>query len=95
MEMNNLIKLVNAVRSGKESTNMNRNLDEIPDGRIYPLPQTVMLEETRSQTKDAEDAKKMEFETHPHGRDLLKHSQTASSTAYVLPNLSNHTRTSD
>jgi hypothetical protein len=74
-ELQELVRLVNAVRvaevpQGKEG--------QIPDGRIYPIPQEIDLDMTNTTQE----------EPLASGRELLKHSQIGSETAYVLPDLS-------
>lgn len=72
-ELQELVKLVNAVQcanipKGKEG--------DVPDGRIYPVPQEIVLEEAQVN---------IEEEPQPIGRELLQYSQIADETSYTLP----------
>lgn len=74
-ELQELVKMVNAVRIADIPKDEEQG---VPDGRIYPIPIEVSLEETKA----------TEEESQPHGRELLRHSQISSETSYVLPNIS-------
>lgn len=74
-ELQDLVRLVNAVRVAEVPQGKE---GEIPDGRIYPIPHEI----------DLDAANAVQQEPQASGRELLKHSQIGSETAYVLPDLS-------
>jgi hypothetical protein len=74
-ELQDLVRLVNAVRVAEVPQGKE---GEIPDGRIYPIPREIDLYAVEG----------VQQEPQANGRELLKHSQIGSETAYVLPDLS-------
>jgi len=86
-EMEGLVRLVGAVRIAELDGKKSSEHPGLVDGRVYPLPQTVSLE-PNAEVADAGVHFMENGEESPNGRELLKHSQTATQTSYVLPDLS-------
>ncbi|KAG8811428.1 hypothetical protein FRC19_003792 [Serendipita sp. 401] len=92
-ELAELVKLVNAVReydvsNPQEMENAGDVSSMIPDGRIYPLPARLDLSSHASYGETSEEGPmvvKGETDQGTRGRVLLKHSQTATDTMYILP----------
>ncbi|KAG8806909.1 hypothetical protein FRC18_005842 [Serendipita sp. 400] len=92
-ELAELVKLVNAVReydvsNPQEIENAGDVSSMIPDGRIYPLPIRLDLSSHDSYGETSEEGPmvvKGEADHSTRGRGLLKHSQTATDTMYILP----------
>ncbi|KIM25614.1 hypothetical protein M408DRAFT_331142 [Serendipita vermifera MAFF 305830] len=82
-EMEQLVRLVGAVRVADIPTDEG---DGFMDGRIYPLSQKIDFAH-KPKPKDAGELVDS-GEKLPSGRELLRHSQTANETVYVLPDLS-------
>lgn len=77
-ELEDLVKLVNAVRMAEVPKD--KEDGRVPDGRIYPIPRDVGLDEATTVEEEGEG--------QPNGRELLRHSRISKGTAYVLPDLS-------
>jgi hypothetical protein len=84
--MEELVRLVGAVRVAEVSGEKRAEEQGLVDGRIFPLPQAVDLG-LEMKMGDADERLDGANEL-PNGRELLRHSRTANQTAYVLPDLS-------